>query len=155
MRADESNAEFKVKISEAIKAVSETLLAVGVTHVEVSYDGGGDDGGITGMVVTNSEDKEITDRHQLGNIFDSRCTITHLGSYVHNPLEEPAVMRVERALELITEAVIHVTGNRGWESGDGGGGELLINTTTGKIASFIHRDYYTGSNVTDYGSDVV
>lgn len=85
------------------------LAESGVASIEATYSGSGDEGFYNGSSVCMANDNA------------QRYALT------------------DRAETLLSEAIDELTGETGYENGEGGGGSLTLDVATGKI---VHQSYY-------------
>lgn len=149
--------------AEAVRRLTAAVIGEdgqpAIAHLKIIYSGGGDNGGIDEVAVVGNEGA----RHPLSDaIVKAQCEITvhsicyttdPAGNYGRQETVGQKTMSVEDAAERILDDLIELTGHAGWENDDGGSGEAYIDLLTGKLASFVHTDYYTESDTTEYEPD--
>lgn len=125
--------ESKQRLAKNWAVVCASLKALGVAKVVVEYRGSGDSG--EGLEIQTTPDGvPLT---ALVSQFEERSTFAN-GAWTYK--EQVADMSLERAIEEITDHVIRLSGNSGYEINEGGGGTLSMDVAAQRF-DLDHFDY--------------
>ena len=125
-------------LARNVKAIARVLRSLKLTAAVVEYEGGGDSGETTSILVINSRmDADIS-----GKTADRKVRL-RVREWKTKDGYKMAYLRLEDALECLCDAAIDVYGHRGYENNEGGNGKWTIYATS--TATLDHYDFYTES----------
>lgn len=124
-----------------------TMIAAGIKSATVNYAGGGDSGGVEEVNCQWEEGRQV----DMGSILVTYAFRAAKWNGAKKEMEytdTKSERAIEAALESIAYDAIEEAGHGGWENGEGGYGQLIINAAEGTM-KLEHSDYIVDTNYSE------
>lgn len=148
---------FEQNKAAALGAMEDARKRLGAQRmtVVVSYDGGGDEGGVTGVEVgasgPNHDHLDVRSIEPLTVPFATFESIWRDGAYHHG---DPTIADrdFDSAVSDLAEDAIIMMGHGGYQNNEGGNGEFVLCVSEGSEpeVNLTHRDVIEAYNTTEH-----